>query len=216
MKQLIALSALALAGATAQAATIDVTLSFDDVAAGSAADSALGGLAPLAHFANPDIEWDVDAYGNDTGTFHWIDATASYGDVLVGASPYAVSGGQVLSNAGQPILLMFNTPVNIASFSIQQDTTGFGNPQDGGSYLAFLDATGHEISTANVFYTQGGQPGLSIQSGAVSMVSAVLLAGGVDYDNLHIAVTPAVPEPAAGLLALLGAGLVLVRRRQRG
>ncbi|MFZ5526258.1 MAG: PEP-CTERM sorting domain-containing protein [Pseudomonadota bacterium] len=221
MKQLITLSALALAGMAAQAApvasTIDVTLNFDNVAAGSAANSALGSLGSLAYFANPDVEWDVDEYGDYTGSFHWIDATATYGDVLVGASSYAVSGGNVLSNSGQPILLVFSTPVDIASFSIQQDTSGFGNPQAGGTYLSFLDATGHEISAANVFYTQAEQPGLTIQLGAVSKVSAVLLAGGVSYDNLHIAVTPAVPEPAAGLLALLGAGVVLARRsRQRG
>lgn len=221
MKKLIVSSALALAGIAAQAApvasTIDVTLTFDNVAAGSTANSALGGLASLAHFANPDIEWDVGEYGSDTGTFHWVDATASYGEVLVGASSYAVSGGNVLNNGWNPILLVFNTPVDIASFSVQQDTSGFGNLQDGGTYLSFLDASGHEISAANVFYTQGGQPGLSIQSGAVGKVSAVLLAGGVGYDNLHIAVTPSVPEPAAGLLALLGAGVVLVRRgRQRG
>ena len=72
--------------------------------------------------------------------------------------------------------------------------------------------SGYEISAANVFYTQAEQPGLLIQSGAVAKVSAVLLAGGVSYDNLHIAVTPAVPEPAVGLLALLGAGMVLARR----
>ncbi|MFY9477516.1 MAG: PEP-CTERM sorting domain-containing protein [Aquabacterium sp.] len=214
MKQLIALSALALAGVAAQASTVDATLNFDDVAAGSSANSALGSLASLAQFANPDVEWDVDEFGSYTGGFHWIDATATYGEVLVGASAYAVSGGNVLSNSGQPILLVFNTPVDITSFSVQQDTSGFGNLQDGGTYLSFLNASGHEISAANVFYTQGGQPGLSIQSGAVGKVSAVLLAGGVSYDNLRIVATPAVPEPAAGLLALLGAGIVLARRKR--
>ena len=217
MKQLIALSALALASLAVQAApaTIDVTLTFDDVLDGSTANSALGSLGSLAHFANPDVELDVDEYGDYTGGIRWVDATALYGDVGVVASGAAVSGTNVLSNSGQPILLVFNAPVDIASFSIQQDLSGFGNPQDGGTYLSFLDATGHAISAANVFYTQGGQPGLTIQSGAVGQVSAVLLAGGVSYDNLHINVTPSVPEPAAGLLALLGAGVVLARRNRQ-
>ena len=218
MKQFIALGALALASLAVQAApnTIDVSLTFDDVVDGSTANSALGSLSSIAYFANPDVERDVDEYGDYTGGIRWIDATVTYGDVRVSASSSAVSAGNVLSNEGQPILLVFNGPVDIASFSIQQDLSGFGNLQDGGTYLSFLDATGHAISAANVFYTQGGQPGLTIQSGAVSKVSAVLLAGGVSYDNLHIALTPAVPEPAAGLLALLGAGIVLVRTRRRG
>ena len=167
------------------------------------------------HFANPDVVDDVDAFGSFTGTFHWVDATSVYGDVLVQSSSFALSGPNVLSNGGQPILLLFNGPVDLASFSIQQDASSFGNAQANGTELVFLDETGHAIAGSGVSYTQYTQPGLPISSGPVSHVSGVLLAGIKDYDNLSVS---SVPEPES--LALLSGGLgtmgLVARRRRNG
>lgn len=211
----LAAIALCAAAASAQAQAISLVLNFDDVAAGSNANSALGAAASFASFANPDTVLDVDASGSYTGTFHWVDATSSYGPVLVTASLFAISGSNVLSNDGQPILLLFNNPLNLAQFSIQQDGSGFGNPQTNGTVLSFLDSTGHVIAGADVAYTQFGHPGLTISSGAVANVSGVLLAGGKSYDNLSLVAAP-VPEPGALALFVSGLGAVgtLSRRRR--
>jgi hypothetical protein len=208
-------AALVAASATASAATINnASFNFDNVASGSAADTVLGSFASQIHFGNAGTVDDVDAFGSLTGTFHWVDATALYGDVLAKSDGTAVSASNVLWNDHQPILVMFSGPQTISSFSIQQDLSGFGNLQANGSYLAFLDDTGHEIAGATFSYTQGGMPGLTISStGTVQNVSSVLLSGGVSYDNLAI---NAVPEP--GTWAMLSGGLLLLgamTRRRR-
>ncbi|MDP1092123.1 hypothetical protein Q6316_28110, partial [Klebsiella pneumoniae] len=93
----------------------------------------------------------------------------------------------VLSNGHQPILIQFNGgPVDLYRFSVQQDKSGLGNPQNNGSRLDFLDAAGHVIDGASVFYTQYANKGLTISANGVSGVSGILLSGGVDYDNLNI------------------------------
>jgi hypothetical protein len=204
------------ASISAHAATpIKAFFTFDDVLAGSTANSALGAWASSLSFGNADVVQDVDAYGSYTGTFHWVDATTTYGDVLITSDADAVSGDKVLWNDHQPILVMFANPVNITRFSIAQDLSGFGNPQNNGSTLSFLDASGNVIAAADVFYTQGGNPALTLQNaGAVHNVSAVLLAGGVNYDNMYVNAV-AVPEPESwamfcGGLLLMGA---MARRR---
>jgi hypothetical protein len=210
-----ALVALALCGAgtAASASVFTASLNFDNVTSGSAANAALGAFASLIHFGNANMAQDVDASGAFTGTFHWFDDTATYGNVLVKNDGTAVSADNVLWNDSQPILVMFSAPETIASFSIQQDLSGYGNPQTDGSFMAFLDSTGHEIAGTRVYYIQGGHPGLTIQSsGTVANVSAVLLAGGSSYDNLRV---EAVPEPAEALLALTGLGLMGYMKRRR-
>lgn len=213
LRTTLAVLALCATAASAQAQAINVTLDFDNVVAGSTANSALGGAASFASFANPDTVLDVDAYGSYTGSFHWVDATAVYGDVLVTGSPFAISGSNVLSNDGQPILLMFNNPLNLTQFSIQQDGSSFGNPQTDGTLLSFLDNTGHVIAGADVAYTQFDNPGLTISSGAVVNVSGVLLAGGKGYDNLSFMAVP-VPEPGSLALLIAGQGVVAAWRRR--
>lgn len=207
----VAFAAMGLASASAHAG-FSASLNFDNVASGATANSSLGSLISYFHFANADTVLDEDANGY-TGTFHWVDATATYGEVLAKNDGTAVSASNVLWNDHQPILLVLNQATDIASFSIQQDLSGFGNLQTNGNYLSFLDETGHEIAGANIAYTQGGNPGLFISSiGTVYHVSAILLSAGVSYDNLTIT---AVPEPESYAMMLAGLGLLGFAARRR-
>lgn len=219
LRKAVAAAVLATLGVAAQA-QVNASLNFDSATSGSTANAYLAsqGLDSFMHFANPDRVDDAPVYdsvGNllNDGAFHWVDATATYGDVLVKNDGTAVSPGNVLWNDHAPILLVFNNgPTDLASFSIQQDTSGFGNLQTNGTFLAFLDATGHVMGGSSVFYTQGPNPGLLISSGPVFGASAVLLAAGVSYDNLTIS---AVPEPEALLMLATGLGLVGWQRRRK-
>lgn len=212
---------LAAASFTARAETPSKPFfTFDGVNAGETANSALGTWVSKFWFANPDRVDDVDAGGSYTGNFHWVDATLTYGDILVNSydPAKALSGDNVIGNGSNPMLLSFASPVNIIRFSIAQDLSGFGNPTSNGSYLAFLDATGHEIAGASAYYTQYGNLGLTIQNLAtVNNVSGVLLAGGRNYDNMYVNAVAAVPEPETWVM--LSGGLLLmgaVARRRRG
>jgi hypothetical protein len=204
-------AALVAASATASADNFTATFNFDNVASGSTADSALGSYASLIHFGNADTVLDEDVNGY-TGTFHWVDATSTYGDVLAKNDGTAVSGSNVLWNDHQPILVMFSTAQTISAFSVQQDSSNFGNIPE--TYIAYLDSTGHEIAGSQVSFSQYGNPGLTIQNNATfSNVSAILLTAGKSYDNLSIT---AVPEPDSW--AMLAGGLVMlgaVARRRR-
>jgi hypothetical protein len=208
--------ALVATSATASAANFSAFFNFDNVASDSVADTALGSYFPLIHFGNAGTVADdpvYDSIGNllNANAFHWVDATSSFGDVLVKDDGTAVSPSNVLWNDNQPILVMFSAPQTLASFSIQQDMSQFGFP--GSSYMAFLDSTGHEIAGAQFFYTQFENPGLLIQStGSWANVSAVLLPGGKSYDNLSVT---AVPEPATLALMLTSLGLIGLMARRR-
>ena len=211
-------AALAAASFSAHAeAPIKAFFTFDSVAAGSDANDALGSWASRLSFVNPDTMLDVDGQGALTGTYHWIDATVTYGAVKVISDPdNALSPDNVLANDKQPIIVSFSTPVNITRFSIAQDNSGLGNLATNGSHLAFLDASGHEIAGANAYYTQYGNFGLTIQNLApVNNVSGVLLAGGRNYDNMYVNAVP-VPEPGTWLMLSGGLMLMGAMARRRG
>jgi hypothetical protein len=217
-----ALLALLVTAATSASAAnaINAFYNFDNVSSGTTANSLLGADGSFMQFVNPDTALDPDGIN-----FHWIDASATYGDVLVKSDVNAVSGSNVLWNDHQPILLSFTSAVDINSFSIQQDLSGFGNQQANGSYIAFLDQSGHEISSLNQYYTQSDQSvainpgkGLLLSTGSVANVYSILLSGGVNYDNLSINAVNVAAVPEADTYAMMIAGLGLItlvtRRRQ--
>ena len=217
LRGVVAAVAMASASALAHAdIAINTTLDFDTVASGASANAYLAslGLGSVLHFGNGDTEQDVDPYGSYTGTSHWYDATASYGDVLVNSSSAAVSGANVLSNGFMPILVQFAGPVDLASFSVQLDNNTWTNPVN---VLQFLDASGHVIAGTDVSYGMLPQGGFTVASvSPVQGVSSVLLLfGSRDFDNLHITTMAAVPEPSTWALGLAGLGLLGMATRRR-
>ena len=110
-----ALLALLVTAATSASAAnaINAFYNFDNVSSGTTANSLLGADGSFMQFVNPDTALDPDGIN-----FHWIDASATYGDVLVKSDVNAVSGSDVLWNDHQPILLSFTRAVDINSCSI--------------------------------------------------------------------------------------------------
>jgi hypothetical protein len=222
IRGVVAAATLALASVAAHADTLSFTLDFDSLSSGATANAYLAslGLGSQVSFGNGDYVQDdpiYDSIGNVTndGAGHWVDASSVYGDVLVKDNGTAISGSNVLWNDNQAILVQFNSALTINAFSIQQDSSLFGNLTENGSILSFLDSTGHVISTANVYYTQYGQPGLTISSGTVTGVSAILLSAGKSYDNLSLNAVTAVPEPTSLSMVLVSLGLVGAAARRR-
>jgi len=217
LRSVVAAVALASASALAHAdIAINTTLDFDTVASGTKANDYLAslGLGGVLSFGNGDVEADVDVFGDYTGTNHWVDATATYGDVLVNSSSAAVSGSNVLDNGFAPILVQFAAPVDLASFSVQLDKNTWSNFAN---VLQFLDSTGHAIAGTDVSYGALNQPGFTVaSSGPVYGVSAVLLSfGNRNFDNLSITTMAAVPEPSTWALGIAALGLIGVAARRR-
>lgn len=232
----VLLALLAATTVSANAAnSVNVSFNFDNVSSGTTANSLLDNdvATTFMHFANSDYVTDSGYDDLDlTAPSHWIDASSIYGDVLVKNNAalfgdYAVSGQNILWNDHAPILVLFNTAVNINSFSVQQDLSGFGNPQIGGSILGFLDESGHIITSLNQYFTQTdgtGQSatnpgrGLLLTANNVNNVHGIFLSSGVNYDNFSInaVAVAAVPEPTTYAMMLAGLGLMgaVVRRRQ--
>lgn len=221
LRGLVAAVALASASVAAHAdIAINQTLNFDSVSDGTSANAYLAslGLGGVMSFGNGDVVDDVDAFGDLTGTTHWVDASAIYGDVLVSSSSAAVSGSNVLANGFAPILLQFAAPVDLASFSVQLDNNTWSNFSN---VLQFLDSTGHAIAGTDVPYGSLNQPGFTLaSSGPVYGVSSVLLSfGSRNFDNLQVTTMAAVPEPESWVLmaaSMATLGLVMRRRQRQG
>lgn len=222
LRGVVAAVALASASVAAHAATQTTFLNFDTVASGTSANDYVAslGLTGLS-FGNGELVDDLDTYGNPTGTLHWVDSSALYGNVQVKTltdfwsnADLSVSKGNVLWNDNAPILVQFASPLDLLSFSVQQDLGTTGSLA--GSVMSFLDSTGHVMAGHDVGYTQYGNPGYTIGSGPVAGVSGILLSAGKSYDNLQIVTAAPVPEPTTWALALAAMGLMgfMARRRQ--
>ena len=194
---LAAIGIFAIAG-TANAYIVD----FDGVTSGGLANSAAPTGVSFVHaYYTP----DVDAFGDPIpGTEKWrADPTAP--EVLVknplerdyGPAP---SPNNALEAIDQPVLLRFDTPQALQSFSAVLDNSTLGSPTP--LNIEFLDAAGQIIRSVASDQTA---PGFIVSTGPISNLSAVLLQGGAFYDNINIA-----PVPEPGEYAMMLAGLAVV------
>lgn len=204
---LIALLATTAASANA-ANSVNATYTFDNVASGSTANSALGDDYSFMYFANADKEFD-DPNGVEGDPFHWIDATATYGDVLAKSDANAVSGSNVLWNDKQPMLLLFNGNSNVTSFSLKLAGVNT-NAFLGGAIVMFLDSTLHTIAGTEAFADSNGLVSISTPK---YNVAGIFISAGGNYDNLSIA---AVPESDTYAMLLAGLGIMGLVARRRG
>ena len=221
LRSVVVAASLAAASVAAHAdIAINTYLDFEGVTSGSTANAYLLGKGISSFtFGNADRVDDAPVYdsiGNllNDGAFHWVDASATYGAVKVLGDAAAVSGSNVLSNDYAPILVQFTGPVNLASFSVQLDKQNYGFFTD---TIQFLDNTGHVIAGKDLVFSSYQNPGLTVSSGPVNNVSAILLsATSRNFDNLSITTqAAAVPEPASYALLLAGvAALGVVARRR--
>jgi hypothetical protein len=204
---LIALLATTAASANA-ANSVNATYTFDNVATGSTANAALGDDYSFMYFANADKQFD-DPNGVEGDPFHWIDATASYGDVLAKSDANAISGSNVLWNDNAPMLLLFRGNSNVTNFSVKLagfNTTSFF----GGAVVTFLDSTLHSIAGSEAFADSNGLVSISAPQ---YNVAGILISSGGNYDNLSIA---AVPESDTYAMLLAGLGIMAMVARRRG
>lgn len=222
LRGVVAAVALASASVAAQAATT-TNLNFDSVASGTSANDYLASLGINGFtFADANRVDDEPVYDNNgfllnDGAFHWetgsnVVQVKSVSDFWTGAD-LSVSKSNLLWNDNAPILIQFKNPIDILSFSIQQDLSTYGAITN---TLSFLDASGHVIAGANVDFEQYNHPGQTISSGAVNGVSAILLPGITHWDNLSLVTAAPVPEPSTWAMGLVAMGLMgaVARRRQ--
>ena len=150
-----------------------------------------------------------DEFGDPLAVPSW---TAYPSDPGGSASPSAlgygppVSAPNALDALDAPVLITFDTPVDLGGYSTVLDNSTFG---DIGTAIQFFDAA--DVLIASIPLDQS-VPGFTATLAApVTGVKKIVLPGGALYDNMEI--TAAVPEPGSAALAA-AAGLMILRRRR--
>ena len=206
-KLALTLSAAALlgTGGTAQAALFNVSLNFDGAGTTAGAYTPAGLTIGYGQYIP-----NLDSFGDTIpGSEHWA-LDLSGGPVPV-INPFTVgwgaapSGTQALDARGGPVLLVFDTPFNLASFTAKLDNSTFGDLA--GTNVEFYNAANSLLSSIAINETI---PGLDISAFNVGNVTTILLPSTAFYDNINIA---AVPEPET--VALFSVGLALIGWRRR-
>ncbi len=221
MRRLMAIAALAAAACmalpAAPSAAISYEFKFDEVPAGTAANTLSQPPGLGVSFFNAEFVPEVDSEGDVIpGSEHWtIDPLAP--PVLVedpnnffyGNAPSPLNA---LEAVFQPVLVQFDIPFNFdpAGFRTVLDLTPFGL---NGTLPGFEDVAvkcygtgGDLLGTIPVDQTT---PGLG---GGLQAVQFALLPSGAFYDNLLISGEP-VPEPASLVVLACLAMALLPRRR---
>jgi hypothetical protein len=214
MKKLCLMSTLlttALLSAHSFASTAQIN--FDSVASGSVANTAApaGIQFNQAHYVNdtnaygeeiPNTEkWQIDTL-NDAAFPVTADNPASFG---YGA---AISGSNALNALWQPVLMHFDTAINLTGFSVVADNSTYGDLSS--SYLYFLDSGKNILS--QVMFDQTAPGAVVALAMPVNGVRDVLLPSGAFYDNFQVS---SVPLPASLPLFLAGLAVMgMVKRRK--
>ena len=212
----LALATIASVAVTQGAAAATLTLNFDNVASGANANTAVPtGIS----FFNAAYLNDLDEYGDEilhTEKFR-IDPTAT--DPVVVLNPSTVdygpapSANNALDARWSPLLMHFNTAINLTAFSVTLDNSTYGDLSL--QHLLFLDANKSILGELVLDETQPGFVGN--WTGDLHGVQEILLPSSAFYDNLSITSPATVPLPAALPLLMSGFGLLggLGRLRRR-
>lgn len=182
------------------------TMNFDSQADGTNANLfAPVGLSIVYGVYEPDLDIEGDPIPGSESWREDITAPAVlvqepqsfYGRGLAPSIPNA------LDAVFQPVLLLFDTPFDLTSFSITLDNDTFGTNES----VLFYDNANTLVHSAPVDQTVAG---VQVNVGAIGSVSKVVLPSGALYDNVS-----AVPEPSSALLLLSGLAAGLMRRGRR-
>ncbi len=213
-KSLLSLAAVTLLGvAVADAAPI--FLDFDTLGGSAAtAGTSAQAFAPIGLTITFGV-WDYsqyDEWGDPiAGSEAWLvdnSYTVTVENPSASGWGAAPSGSLALDARDQPVLLNFDTPIDLYSFSATLDNSTYGNLQ--AQSILFYDAANQLVGSIAI---DQSIPGFVAQStGLIANVSKIVLPSNALYDNVT-----AVPEPQTWtLLALAGAavGFAAYRRRR--
>ena len=201
--------ALGVVGIAAGANAVPILLDFDGVASGSTANSAAVGSG--LRFDLGAFLPELDAFGDPIpGSDAYRPDPSPIDDVRVndpssrgyGNAPSPVNALDALD---QGVLITFDTPVDLAAFSVTLDLSTFGFP--GGFDIVFQ---GEDGGVLQLLPTAQSVPGfVAALSGPLLDVASIYLPSGAYYDDLSLSV----PEPALGLV--LGLALLPWASRRR-
>jgi hypothetical protein len=213
IKNKLAVVAIMTGFAICQAASA-ATMNFDSQAAGTEAKMDPVAISMGITFDNAALLPNLDADGIAIpGSEHWqIDSTTN--ELVTAentsAQGYGVapSGQNALDARWSPILMHFNSAINLANFSVTLPNSTYGNLAQ--VDILFFDNTGATLFDLGYFQ---GQPLATISlNSKLNGVKDILLPSGTFYDNISVA---AVPVPSA--LWLFGSavlGMAGLRRRK--
>lgn len=215
---LSALLTIVISTSSFAASASQFTINFDLLSSGANANLDQVAIDNGVSFASGHLVDTVDANFNVTGQ-HW----AAYSIAADNVDPsifaqnsanlgwgVAPSGTNALDARFDQVLVQFENPTQLSSFSFNLDSSSFGNLQ--ASNVLFLDKDGNTIFTSNDYF-QSTATSFNQSFASSVTVSAVLLTSGKLYDNLTVA---AVPEPESYAMVLIGLGLMgFVARRRK-
>jgi len=212
-KSLLSFAAATLLGVAASHAA-PILLDFDTLGGSAAtAGTTAQAFAPIGLTITFGV-WDYsefDEWGDPVaGSEAWLvdnSYTVTVEDPSVSGWGAAPSGSLALDARDQPVLLNFDAPIDLYSFSVTLDNSSYGNLM--AQSILFYDAANQLVGSIAI---DQAVPGFVAQSsGLIANVSKIVLPSSALYDNVTI-----VPEPQTWtLLALAGAALGLAAYRRR-